>query len=91
MKKTPLISDGKTPLVWREYPHGGQYAGYKLGTIVRYRGKYMIIITYKRIAINCKSLQDAKARIDKYTEEKNKQDGLEVKRTKKKNHQIKKR
>jgi hypothetical protein len=86
MKKTPLISDGKTPLVWRKYPYGGHYAGYKLGAIVRYQGKYTITITYKQLVLHAKSLKDAKDKIDKYTEAR-----MKELRAKKKNHQIKKR
>ena len=91
MKKIPLISDGKTPLVWRQYPYGGHYAGYKLGTIVRNKGEYMIIVGYRQTASNCKSVQDAKARIDKYTQERIKQLQKEEKRSTRKITKSKKR
>jgi hypothetical protein len=68
MKKTPFISDGKTPLVWRKHPYGGHYAGYKMGTILRYKGTYSIILDYKGIPSGASSLIDAKARIDKHTD-----------------------
>lgn len=84
MKKVPLISNGKTPLVWGEHQFGGQYAGYKLGTIVRYKGKYSIKITHIPIVLHAKSLKDAKDKIDKYTNARMKEIEAENKKLKNK-------
>lgn len=75
-KKHPLISDGKTPLVWRKHPDGWQYAHYKMGSILRYKGKYNVKLYFNDPMIHASSLKDAKAKIDKYTEKRLKQQGL---------------
>ena len=64
--KKPTKTKTAPKLVWKKLPEGGEYAGYKLGTIRRYKGKYSYSTAFNT-TYNANGLADAKKKIDSYT------------------------
>jgi|GEM_PF-3000103 len=63
VKKVKVV---KEELTWKKHPDGGHYASYKLGIIMRYKGKYSYKTSYQ-YCYNAKNLAEAKSKIDQYT------------------------
>ena len=68
--KKPISKDKKpTVLKWQKHHLGGEYSPYKLGSIYRFKGKYMYRTSYNRY-YNASSLAEAKKKVDEYSKQK---------------------
>ena len=67
-EQKPLIASKSDDIKWEKSPDGGEYAKYKLGVITRGEGN--ISVKLGQTSYNASSLEDAIAKIDKYTDEK---------------------